>query len=168
MSERTCTADRCEKPYLAKGLCAMHYRRLAVTGSLEPRPRPTAEQRFYAKVIEAGECWKWVGSTDTNGYGKFNPGGNKPVTAHRWSYEFMVGWIPYGLHLDHLCRNRWCVNPSHLDPVTPAENVRRGRLHHRCKACCPIETKRRRKQRILIEQLSAEIRRLERELAGAL
>jgi hypothetical protein len=63
------------------------------------------------------------------GHGLFNLGADndrRPVRAHRFAYENLVGEIPDGLALDHLCRNPRCVNPDHLEPVTHAENVRRG------------------------------------------
>lgn len=69
------------------------------------------------------ECWPWTGAMQGQGYGQYG----KPMRlAHRISYEFFVGPIPEGLTLDHLCRNRQCVNPSHLEPVTRGENVLRG------------------------------------------
>ncbi|HEY8766071.1 MAG TPA: HNH endonuclease signature motif containing protein [Dehalococcoidia bacterium] len=72
-------------------------------------------------------CWPWTGVIHPLGYGHVNiPGTRNPQMAHRASYEFFVGPIPDGLELDHLCRNRGCVNPSHLEPVTHLENVRRG------------------------------------------
>lgn len=67
------------------------------------------------------ECWLWHGYMDRNGYGKY---GSR--WAHRAVYEALVGPIPSGLTLDHLCRNPPCVNPHHLEPVTMAENGRRG------------------------------------------
>jgi hypothetical protein len=88
--------------------------------------------RFLSKVerTESG-CWLWTGGISKDGYGKFpvlvTPG--KPfrwVRAHRWSYEHFIGPIPPKLTLDHLCRVRNCVNPEHLEPVTNAENTRRG------------------------------------------
>lgn len=79
--------------------------------------------RFWARV-EIGVCWTWIGSTD-RGYGVFGAQG-RYFRAHRWAWEALVGPIPEGLHLDHLCRNPSCVNPDHLEPVTQAENIRRG------------------------------------------
>ena len=83
------------------------------------------DERFFAKVRDLGDCWHWVASTTTNGYGCFWDGErNRP--AHRWAWEFFNGPIPDGLVLDHLCRNILCVNPDHLEPVTHTVNMRRG------------------------------------------
>ncbi len=76
------------------------------------------------RVTESG-CWIWIGSMFSKGYGQIWREG-KLKYAHRVSYEIHVGQIPEGLELDHLCRNRCCVNPSHLEPVTHKENLRRG------------------------------------------
>ncbi|WP_083543622.1 HNH endonuclease signature motif containing protein [Rhodococcus sp. 2G] len=86
----------------------------------------TVEDRFFDKLSESSTgCWRWIARRDRDGYGQFRVN-RRTVVAHRWAYEFLVGEIPEGLVLDHLCRERSCVNPFHLDPVTVAENVRRA------------------------------------------
>lgn len=75
-------------------------------------------------------CWNWTGARDVTGYGRFGYyEGNGPcrtLGAHRVAYLLLVGQIPDGLQLDHLCRNPKCVNPAHLEPVTGRENTLRG------------------------------------------
>jgi hypothetical protein len=84
----------------------------------------TFDERFWAKVEKTDSCWLWTGST-RSAYGTFW-NGQRAANAHRVAYELLVGPIPEGLELDHLCRVPTCVNPAHLEPVTHAENVRRG------------------------------------------
>lgn len=90
----------------------------------------TLRERFEKRVAfpAAGvqACWNWVGYVRPDGYGTFQPSQKKTVLAHRFAYELFRFVIPEGLALDHLCRNRRCVNPDHLEPVTVGENVRRG------------------------------------------
>lgn len=95
--------------------------------------------RFWDKVDMTPtihQCWVWVACTDTKGYGQFRLDG-KMRNAHRVAYEMEVGPIPAGMQLDHICRNRSCVRPDHLEPVTPGENIRRGLSANARKTCCP-------------------------------
>jgi len=82
----------------------------------------TLPDRFWAKVDLAAEggCWAWTART-SNGYGKYAMRVRGKVTdyrAHRLAYQALVGPIPEGFQIDHLCRNRACVNPNHLEIVT--------------------------------------------------
>jgi hypothetical protein len=81
--------------------------------------------RFWPKVDKTGECWEWLAGKDRCGYGQFSIA-RKHRGAHRVSWELTTGPIPEGLQLDHLCRNRACVNPAHLEPVTYTVNYLRG------------------------------------------
>jgi hypothetical protein len=82
---------------------------------------------LVAAKVEEGPtgCWLWTASVKANGYAQFNDGAHNH-NAHRLVYSLLVGPIPDGLELDHLCHVRHCVNPGHLEPVTHAENVRRA------------------------------------------
>jgi hypothetical protein len=78
----------------------------------------------FAKKIEVDElsgCWHWTGALSVSGYGSFDG-----TSSHRFIYEYLFGEIPDGLDLDHLCRNRKCCNPAHLEAVTRLENIRRA------------------------------------------
>lgn len=100
-----------------------------------PYKRKGYVYHFWKKVNKetSGDCWKWLGEIDKDGYGRFtirfpkDQGGNlKRVVASRFAYELLVGPIPSGLTIDHLCKNRHCVNPAHLEPVSIKENIARG------------------------------------------
>jgi hypothetical protein len=94
--------------------------------------------RFWSKVaLRAGpqHCWLWLGGRTIDGYGRFRitvaPGVYQDVRAHRYVYELVVGPIPAGLTIDHKCGRPRCVRPSHLEPVTNAENLRRRHARRR-------------------------------------
>lgn len=121
---RTCSVVGCDRVKSTKGFCRMHYKRWKRRGSAED---VTPEMRFFSyiePVTEWDACWIWTG-WGSDGYGRFMLG-DGAVCAHRWSYEFLRAEIPDDLQIDHLCRNRRCVNPWHLEPVTQRENVLRG------------------------------------------
>ena len=94
-------------------------------------------QRFLGKVnVSDNGCWEWISAKTVKGYGLIWLG-NKTHRAHRVSYEYYHGDIPTTQQLDHLCRNRGCVNPEHLESVTCKENLRRGINANRIKTHCP-------------------------------
>lgn len=76
---------------------------------------------FEEKYLKSDECWQWTGAKQSSGYGNY-----RSKLAHRVSYEKYRGPIPDGMTIDHLCRNRLCVNPDHLEPVTQYTNSMRG------------------------------------------
>lgn len=98
------------------------------------KPGLPLEDRFWPKVEEATDlspngwrsCWLWTASLTGNGYGYFGLEKGRMALAHRFAYEYVIGPIPEGMTLDHLCRRRTCVNPAHLEPVSMRENLLRG------------------------------------------
>ncbi|MFE6683954.1 HNH endonuclease signature motif containing protein [Streptomyces sp. NPDC057729] len=99
------------------------------------RHTSTAAWRYWSKVAfdgpislhrqAPGRCWTWTAGLNNRGYGGFKANG-AVIGAHRWSYEQLLGEIPAGLELDHLCRNRACVRPDHTEPVTHRVNTLRS------------------------------------------
>lgn len=110
---------------------------------MAPRPRPDVD-RFAEKIaLTDNGCVEWIAGTNGTGYGQFGIGprsARKKVYVHRWSYEHHVGPIPEGLVIDHLCGNRLCVLPAHLEAVTQRVNLARANdlsTRNANKARCP-------------------------------
>lgn len=93
---------------------------------MAPVKRPIGERALAKFDIDSSGCWLWSGKVDRYGYGKVWVSGAREAIAHRVVYETVVGPIPDGLVIDHLCRTPACVNPDHLDPVPQRENLMRG------------------------------------------
>lgn len=120
----------CLGEFYSRGWCKPHYNRWRKYGTPNGGrngPRFT-ESRFWSKVQRGNdeECWRWDGSYFREGYGQFYAQQLKTTYAHRISYMLIKGPIAAGMVIDHLCRNRWCVNPSHLEAVTNHVNILRG------------------------------------------
>lgn len=129
----TCQHDGCGARPKYNQLCGKHATRMTKHGTtVEPR-----ERKFWAQVDKAGPipekqpalgpCWVWTGyiSPET-GYGYFGASSSGTRLVHRIAYQWLVSEIPEGKHLDHLCRRRSCLRPTHVEPVTPRENIKRG------------------------------------------
>lgn len=122
--KQECGVEGCGRPRRSRGYCHTHYRRfingldMDVPIKIYGDPEPL----FWQKVEKSDECWLWVGSDDGKGYGKFRIDG-RAQRVHRISYEWAFGKIPDGREVDHVCRVRNCVKPSHLRLVTRSENL---------------------------------------------
>lgn len=119
---RICSVADCGNQCHARGLCIKHYRRGQRSGDLPPR---VEYPDFWGRVNKTSTCWLWTGFIAPTGYGQL-AGHGTTLRAHRVAYEQVVGPIPEGLVLDHICRVRHCVNPDHLRAVTNRENTLAG------------------------------------------
>lgn len=131
---KTCIEPGCSSVEIARGYCRRCYTRLRRNGRLEVKRgirRRDPVERFFEKVDAEGICWQWGGASGANGYGQFSIQGRTYV-AHRWCWEYLVESIPSEMTIDHLCLNKMCVNPDHLEVVTRAENSRRAQFRHHC------------------------------------
>jgi hypothetical protein len=132
---RPCRVPGCTKRATGKHrYCGSHEWNRQRYGTFEKpaTPRKSPADRFWLRVDRSAGpdgCWLHLGCLDEEGYASFYVNG-RTVQAHRFAYEITVGPIPPGLHLDHVkargCTHRNCVNPAHLEPVTPRENTRRS------------------------------------------
>ena len=131
MAQATCSIEGCDKGARWRGLCRRHY----IEDQYRDTPEPSDEElagRILPRIEKQPDdgCWLWTGAGHARtGHGMFGYnalGRNITRYVHRFVYEYLVGPIPDGLVLDHLCRVTRCCNPSHLEPVSGAVNVERG------------------------------------------
>ncbi|MEU4016199.1 HNH endonuclease signature motif containing protein [Microbacterium sp. NPDC028030] len=106
-----------------------HYLRIWKHGSADLPGRPTLAEVLNQGIQSRDGCWIWGGPISSSGYGRIGS-----LYTHRVSYEIHVGAIPEGLQIDHLCFEKLCANPDHLEAVTQEENLRRQRLRMTRKA----------------------------------
>lgn len=127
MAERICIVSGCTKSQHGGGrqMCPMHYRRFRKHGSTDD---PCLDNFARYEVSEETGCWQWTGPVKDTGYGMFSRPFGGERAAHRAFWVRDRGPIGEGLEVDHLCRNRGCVNPDHLEVVTRWENVQRAKL----------------------------------------
>lgn len=117
-----CSVEDCDAVAAVRGMCDKHYRRFLRKGTADRSPAWRFRNKY--EVDPATGCWNWTDNA-RSGYG-FLLVDRRKVMAHRFSYELHIGAIPEGMQLDHLCRNKLCVNPEHLEPVTQHENILRS------------------------------------------
>lgn len=124
MAKPPCAFPDYPFPIKTRGHCSGHYQQLLAGKQLKRILKTLpAVDRFWARVDKAGKCWEWRGGRNNTGYGTFRAGGGATVTVHRFAYELLVGPIPEGHVVDHMCFNKGCVNPAHLNACTQKQNL---------------------------------------------
>ena len=119
---KACVFPDCGLPVRSHGLCEAHRQQRDKGRPLSPiKPKLPPEVRFWTFVDKSGDCWRWTGYVGEEGYARFNWNG-RAGNAHRMAFEMVKGPIPDGMMIDHVCRNRSCVNPDHLRLATPKQN----------------------------------------------
>jgi len=113
----------CEGIAIARKLCRRHYYAAKKDGSLSSFECLSPQDVFESRIQKTDTCWLWKGGRNEYGYGIFHIPGKRPVRAHRYVYEQLVGPIPEGQILLHSCDNPPCVNPAHLSPGTKRDNL---------------------------------------------
>lgn len=118
---RSCSEEGCTESVVAPGRCSFH--QFDLYGLLKPEVLVAIEARLAGRVRPGRNgCWEWWGRQNRDEYGLFDVNFQRGVLVHRWMWMHLVGQIPIGMHLDHICVNPRCVRPGHLQPVTPAEH----------------------------------------------
>lgn len=121
---KKCIIDGCERPQRTRGWCTAHYSRWLRHGDVggsELQSYSTPEEAFEARTEWCGECLVWTGYRNPDGYGRLSDG-ERTVLAHRFAWERVNGQVPPNMMLDHICRNRACVNLDHLRIASRSEN----------------------------------------------
>lgn len=137
-SHGECSVVGCRYDARTRGWCNKHYGRWLRHGDPEfvKQIRGDHVSRWWSKVQQSQACWLWLGTILDSGYGSFW-NGEREVGAHVYGYELIVGSIPDDAELDHVCRNRACVKPTHLEPVSHALNVQRS-IKNLCRKGHPL------------------------------
>lgn len=129
----TCLFDGCDYPVRSKKLCSAHYTQHLRGKTLRPLRRIIADLngRIDARIVQSGDCWQWSGAHADTGYAQVRFDG-RLVYVHRAMFERAKGPIAAGMVIDHVCHNRGCVNPDHLEAVTNKQNIenRAGAASH--------------------------------------